>query len=199
MKIYDISQEVFSCCVYPGDPKPVKETVCSINKGELYNLTAFSMCTHNGTHIDAPCHFIKDGDSIDMIPLEKTVGMAYVVTFDDFIDEKAAKDIVKMAKELDPQAAKRILIKGKAELTNAGAKAFVDLSVELVGVESQSVGNEAAPMEVHKTLLDAKTVILEGLRLDGVCQGVYFLLAQPLNLAGSDGSPVRAVLVDFGK
>ena len=43
MKIYDISQEVFSCAVYPGDPKPEKQTLLATDKGELFNLTAFSM------------------------------------------------------------------------------------------------------------------------------------------------------------
>ena len=62
MKIYDISQEVFHCRVYPGDPMPEKKVLHSMEKGELYNLTAFSMCAHNGTHIDAPRHFIKNGN-----------------------------------------------------------------------------------------------------------------------------------------
>ena len=43
MKIYDISQEVFSCQVYPGDPAPEKEMLNSMEKGDLYNLTAFRM------------------------------------------------------------------------------------------------------------------------------------------------------------
>ncbi len=50
MKIYDISQEVFSCEVYPGDPMPEKTALKSMQDGEVYNLTAFSMCAHNGTH-----------------------------------------------------------------------------------------------------------------------------------------------------
>ena len=61
MKIYDISQEVFGCQVFAGDPAPEKKQLCSIEKGDLCNLTAFGMCAHNGTHIDAPFHFIKDG------------------------------------------------------------------------------------------------------------------------------------------
>ena len=56
MKVYDISQEVFSCEVYPGDPIPEKNVLKSMQKGEVYNLTAFSMCAHNGTHIDAELH-----------------------------------------------------------------------------------------------------------------------------------------------
>ena len=91
MKIYDISQEVFNCKVYPGDPAPKKEVLNSIQDGDLYNLTAFSMCAHNGTHIDAPFHFIKNGKTVDEIDLEAFVGMAYVaehngvVTYDDAI------------------------------------------------------------------------------------------------------------------
>ena len=67
MKIYDITQELFSCVVFPGDPAPQKNTLCSMSKGDLYNLTSFSMCAHNGTHIDAPSHFIIDGKNIDEI------------------------------------------------------------------------------------------------------------------------------------
>ena len=78
MKIYDISQEVFGCQVYAGDPVPEKKLLCSMQKGSLYNLTAFSMCAHNGTHIDAPFHFIKDGKTVDSIDLDTFVGMAYV-------------------------------------------------------------------------------------------------------------------------
>ena len=69
MKVYDISQEVFSCVVWPGDPAPIKQTLNSMDRGDLYNLTAFFMCAHNGTHIDAPSHFIngakiKAGDEL---------------------------------------------------------------------------------------------------------------------------------------
>ena len=76
MKIYDITQEVFSCQVYPGDPKPEKKILKSMANGEVYNLTSFSMCAHNGTHIDAPFHFIKDGKTVDEICLDAVVGMA---------------------------------------------------------------------------------------------------------------------------
>lgn len=69
MKIYDISQEIFGCRVYAGDPMPEKNQLCSMEKGDLYNLTAFSMCAHNGTHIDTPFHFIKGGKAIDYIGL----------------------------------------------------------------------------------------------------------------------------------
>ena len=78
MRIYDISQEVFTCKVFPGDPAPKRKILASMDKGDLYNLTEFSMCAHNGTHVDAPFHFVNNGKTVDSISLEAFVGMAYV-------------------------------------------------------------------------------------------------------------------------
>ena len=64
MKIYDISQEVFNCTVFPGDPQPKREVMMKISEGAICNLTALSMCAHNGTHVDAPYHFLDDGKTI---------------------------------------------------------------------------------------------------------------------------------------
>ncbi|MBQ3065976.1 MAG: cyclase, partial [Clostridia bacterium] len=57
------------------------------------------------------------------------------------------------------------------------------------------VGPEDAPMAVHKILLSAEVVLLEGIRLSDVPTGQYFLNAAPINLGGADGAPCRAVLV----
>ena len=95
MKIYDISQEVFSCRVYPGDPEPKKNILYSTDKGDVCNLTEFSMCAHNGTHIDAPYHFFEEGKTVDMLPLSKTVGEACVVGHTGDITEEDAKNILK--------------------------------------------------------------------------------------------------------
>ncbi|MBQ8897491.1 MAG: cyclase family protein, partial [Clostridia bacterium] len=102
MKIYDISQEVFGCQVYPGDPMPEKKELKSMEKGEVYNLTAFSMCAHNGTHIDAPCHFIKDGKTVDEICLEAFVGMAYVAEHHGIVTGDNASQILEKAKKQNP-------------------------------------------------------------------------------------------------
>ena len=195
MKIYDISQEVFSCQVYPGDPAPEKEALCSMEKGDLYNLTAFHMCAHNGTHIDAPRHFIKDGKSVDAICLNAFVGMAYVAKHHGIVTGDDAAQIIKKAKEQNPESAKRILIKGDAEVSLEAAEVFASSGMLLLGNESQTVGPQNAPMAVHLALLSANVVLLEGIRLSEVPEGIYFLNAAPLNLSGADGSPCRAVLI----
>lgn len=195
MKIYDISQEIFGCQVYPGDPTPQKRVLSSMEKGDLYNLTAFSMCAHNGTHIDAPFHFIKDGKTVDSIGLDTFIGMAYVAEHNGIVSADDATEMLKKAKKQNSEAAKRILIKGEAEVSAEAAKVFAESNILLLGNESQTVGPEKAPMEVHLILLGAGVVLLEGIRLAEVSEGVYFLNAVPLNLSGSDGSPCRAVLI----
>ena len=195
MIIYDISQEVFSCQVYPGDPAPEKQILNSMEEGDSYNLSAFSMCAHNGTHIDAPFHFIRDGKTVDSIDLDAFVGEAYVAEHQGIVSGDDAAQILKKAKEQDPEAAKRILIKGNAEVSPEAAKVFASSDILLLGNESQTVGPEDAPMEVHLILLGAGVVLLEGIRLENVSEGVYMLNAAPLNLSGADGSPCRAVLI----
>jgi len=195
MKIYDISQEIFNCQVYPGDPIPEKKILKSMEKGEVYNLTAFHMCAHNGTHIDAPFHFIKDGKTVDQVCLEAFVGMAYVAELHGIVTCNDARGIIEKAKKQNPEAAKRILIKGDVEVSLEAAKVFASSGILLLGNEPQTVGPQNAPMEVHLMLLGANIILLEGIRLSEVSEGIYFLNAAPLNLAGGDGSPCRAVLI----
>ena len=195
MKIYDISQEVFSCQVYPGDPTPEKKVLRSMAKGEVYNLTAFKMCAHNGTHIDAPFHFIKDGKTVDEICLEAFVGMTYVAEHHGIVTGDDAVKIIEKAKKQNTEAPKRILIKGEVEVSLEAAKIFASSDILLLGNEPQTVGPQNAPMAVHRALLGANVILLEGIRLSEVPEGVYFLSAAPLNLSGVDGSPCRAVLI----
>ena len=195
MKIYDISQEVLSCVVFPGDPAPYREQVKKMDDGELYNLSTIHMCAHNGTHVDAPYHFLNQGRTIDEIELERFVGMAYVTRHEGIVSAQDANDILEKAKDADPEAGKRILIKGNAVVSLEAAKVFAAASILLVGNESQTVGPEDAPMEVHRVFLGSNVVLLEGIRLSEVPEGVYLLNAAPLNLAGADGAPCRAMLI----
>ena len=195
MRIYDISQEVFASKVFPGDPTPEKRVLSSIEKGALYNLTAFGMCAHNGTHIDAPYHFIKDGKTVDEMPLEAFVGEAYVAAHHGIVGADDAARMLKKAGEKSADAAKRILIKGDAVVSLEAAEVFAKSGILLLGNESQTVGPEDGPMAVHITLLSAEVVLLEGIVLSDVPEGVYLLNAAPLNLKGSDGSPCRAILI----
>lgn len=191
MKIYDISQEVFSCSVYPGDPKPEKRTLCATGAGDLYNLTAFSMCAHNGTHVDAPFHFLDEGKTVDRMELDTFVGDCYVARHEGDVTAADAKVILEKA-----AGAERILIAGNATVTAEAAEVFARSRIKLLGNEGHTVGPEYAPMQVHRILLRREIALLEGIVLKDVPEGHYFLSAAPLNLAGADGAPCRAYLIE---
>ena len=190
MKIYDISQEVFSCAVYPGDPKPEQQRLSSTKAGDLYNLTVFSMCAHNGTHIDAPFHFLEDEKTVEQLGLESFVGDCCVTRHTGDVTASDARAILAKA-----GGAGRILIAGDATVTAEAADVFAASGLLLLGNEGQTVGPEDAPMQVHLILLRRGIVLLEGIVLKDVPEGHYFLSAAPLNLAGADGAPCRAYLI----
>lgn len=194
MKIIDISQEVLFCNIYPGDPIPKAERLNSMEKGEMYNLSSFSMCAHNGTHIDAPLHFIKDGKSIDEISPDSTVGYCYVAVHNGNVTAADAELMLEKAKNAD--AGERILIAGDVTVTEEAAEVFAKAGLRLLGNEGQTVGPKDAPMKVHKVLLGAGIVLLEGIVLKNISEGKYFLSAMPLNLKGFEGAPCRAYLIE---
>ena len=206
MRIYDISQEVFDCTVFPGDPQPERIDMLKISRGDVCNLTGLNMCAHNGTHVDAPYHFIDGAKTIDQVDLGRFIGYAYVTEYNGQITADDAKAIMEKARIADDKcpdktdkASYRILVKGDATVTEEAAKVFAGEHIKLFGNESQTVGPEDAPKAVHLAMLSEEIVLLEGIRLKEVPEGVYVLNAAPLNLGGADGSPCRAVLMLIGE
>ena len=125
--------------------------------------------------------------------LDPFVGDCFVARHEGDVLAADAEKILKRAEEAG--AAQRILIAGKATVTEAAAGVFAAAGLLLLGNESQTVGPEEAPMNVHLLLLGKDCVLLEGLVLDGVEEGRYFLSAAPLNLGGCEGAPCRAYLI----
>ncbi len=195
--IYDISQPLFESVVFPGDPKPEKLPLRRMDEGSAYNLTGMRLCLHNGTHVDAPYHFINAGRTIDRLPLTKFIGPAWVESHEGNVSAEDARGILARAAAAHPGAEKRILLKGPATVTLEAAQVFAASGIDLVGNESQTVGPENAPAAVHLALLGAEVVLLEGIRLSQVPEGVWLLNCAPLNLSGCDGSPCRAVLLEL--
>ena len=190
MKIYDITQEVFGGEVYPGDPMPAYQRVLSMEQGAVCNLTNFTMCAHNGTHLDAPFHFYKSGKTVEQLELSRCLGPCSVIEIPENYSEDEIINTLQTCQ-------KRLLIKGKSIVTVELAKLFNRVGMRLIGVESQSVGPTDSPMPVHLELLGQEVILLEGLVLDEVPFGDYFLCAAPVKLGGSDGAPCRAILLDF--
>lgn len=190
MKYFDISKELFSTSVYPGDPVPKKQPFFEIKKGDGCNLTVITMGSHNGTHLDAPKHFCEGKGGVDTIPLEKCMGNCKVAEIHGEITGEHMKSLLE-------DGTKKLLLKGDILLTPQAAQVAADEKIHLIGVESQTVGAGEGQTLVHQILLGSEVVILEGLVLEEVDSGRYFLAAQPLKWEDVDGSPVRPVLIDM--
>lgn len=189
-KLYDITQELFSSVVYPGDLAPTPEKIASIADGAHANVTNLHMCAHNGTHMDAPLHFVDGAASITEMELSQFIGECTVVDCAGIFDAEAARRLI-------PVGCKRLLIRGGGIPDLSGAEEIVRAGLILVGVEPQSVGGMEAPAPVHRCLLSAGIAALEGIRLGDVAPGRYTLYAAPIKGAGLDGAPVRAVLAEI--
>ena len=190
MKFWDITREIMGAPVYPGDPAPRLTRLQQLALGDICNLTALSLCAHNATHMDAPCHFVPEGAGIDEVPLSLCCGRCRVVPFDGVLTGEAAERL------LARYPAARLLFKGEMTVDTSAAYVLADAGVRLVGVEAQSVAAADRSEAVHRHLLGSGVLLLEGLDLSAVPAGEYFLFAAPMKIAGCDGAPVRAVLVD---
>lgn len=191
MKIIDISKDIFKSEVYPGDPEPTAQRIEKMEDGAECNLTAMSLCLHNGTHIDAPRHFIEDGITAESLELSRFIGECLVVEAPEGAMDKS------FVESKLPEGCKRILIKGngKAYFAQSGAEAAAKAGLLLVGTDSNSVGTHGAQVAPHRALLGAGIPLLEGLDLLQVCPGKYFLVALPLKFGSVEATPTRAILI----
>ncbi len=188
MKIYDISKELFSTTVFPGDPVPAKRPVHQLEKGDHCNLTELTLGSHSGTHFDAPCHFVLGGKTIDQVDLNRCVGPCQVAEASGTVDQSWAKTVLETGVQ-------RLLIKGEMQLSVEAAQELAK-HLLLVGVEAMSVSPMGEPTPVHVALLSQEVGVLENLDLSAVAPGEYFLCAAPIKLGGLDGAQVRPVLVE---
>lgn len=207
MRMYDISVGVSEDTpVWPGDPPVVLKRVAKIKDGANANVSHFSASVHIGTHIDAPVHFLDDGEGIEALPLNILIGRAYVID----LSKATVLDAETLEKAGIPPRTKRLLLKTRNSdfwargetkfqtdfvgVNKSGSEWLVRKGVQLVGVDYLSVAPFKQSKEPHQILLGAGIVILEGLNLDEVSQGRYNLCSLPIKLIGSDGAPARAIL-----
>jgi arylformamidase len=206
-RIHDISAPVETQgLVYPGNPEIDIAPQQAISQGAGANVSRISFGSHTGTHVDAAKHFFDDGQTVDDIPLEKLIGPAILIAVDDSNLSVTAADLQKF----DLGSHTRILIRTRNSsflherefhrdftyLAPDGAEYLVSKGVELVGVDYLSIEQfHSGHHRTHRTLLEKKIVIVEGLSLRDVPVGEYEFICLPLRLAGLDGAPARAVLI----
>lgn len=207
-RIVDLSHRISQGMpVYPGDPGVELARVVEWEKSG-YNLTRLAMSAHAGTHLDAPLHFLRDGAPIDQVSLDVLVGPAELFDLGDLEPETqiTASMLNPFSGRLNPGSrvllrtgwSKRFLEDGffteHPNITLDAAEWLVGHQVALLGIEQPSVHTKEN-LAVHRVLLGAGMALVENLAgFDQLLplDRVYFV-ALPVNLAGCEGAPVRAV------
>jgi arylformamidase len=192
---------------WPASPiYPHIEPVKHPSKGDRVTMTQLNITVHNGTHVDAPLHFIENGTTIDHMPLEVMMGEARIIEIQD--KEAIKPDELSMH---DIRAGERILFKTRNSslyslgsfvddyvyITNKAAVYLRDKGVSVVGIDYLAVGSirdMESLFEVHKTFLGSGVWIVEGLNLSDVKPGIYEMICLPIKLTGGDASPARAIV-----
>lgn len=206
-KIIDISVPLHSeMPIWPGSSGLQINRVKSLEHGDQANVSEIACDIHTGTHIDAPMHFMRNGVSIDQIPLDIFCGPALIAVLTK-VKAIAVNDLENLSL---PKGVKRLLLKTRnSELWKEGKKNFdpgyvaltadaaewiVDQGIALIGVDYLSVQRYKDGPKTHEILLGAGVVVVEGLNLTDVDPGWYELICLPLKLVGTEGAPARAVL-----
>ena len=201
MKIHDVSRRLFSGdIVYPGDLVP---SFCQEERG-LYLISDLHFSSHAGTHVDAPVHYLKTGQTVDEIPLGTLIGPCRVADVQDAGSEITASHI-----ERKLNGAERLLLKTEfskktsfypeyPHLTYDAARLLTRSGVRCIGIDSPSIEACHCDGSVHRELLSHACIIIELLDLASVDEGTYWMAALPLRLAGVDGAPARVVLIGEG-
>ena len=179
MILHDISRDALTTPVFEGDPPTEVRQLQSMDEMDVCNLTAVSMTTHAGTHIDAPLHFWEDGQSIDMLRLNTGADMDRLL----------------------PYCKRRVLFRGngKTFLSLSAAQVLADSKVVLVGTDANSIAPPFDEVKTHRELARAGIAVLENLNLSAIKPGHYDLCAFPIKLAGLEAAPCRAILFEMEK
>ena len=192
---------------WPSDPSVTIKRTKNMDRGDRCNVSHLSMGSHTGTHMDAPLHFLRNGKSLDRMPLAATIGEARVIEIKDPESIKPQE-----LKKYKIRRGERILFKTRNSsgslkwkrkefdknfvyIGKEAAAYLAKIRVQTVGVDYLSVGGFYKDgLATHHALLGAGIWIIEGMNLSKVKAGRYQLICLPLKILNSDGAPARAVL-----
>lgn len=205
--IYDITPLISERLqVWPGDTRPKREVLCDMKKGANITLSTLHATVHLGAHADAPSHYGADAPAIHQRSLDYYLGPCQFIRVaatpgtclgaDDIRGMIVSpRLLIDTGSHPDPENFTEDFVALKPELVDW----LHEHGVILIGLDSPSVDPfPSKDLPAHHAFLRNDMAILEGLTLKSVPEGLYELIALPLNLEGFDASPVRAILRPFG-
>lgn len=205
MKLIDISWPIAEAMTAYKDNRTVKLEPRKRFEKDAVRETLITLSSHTGTHVDAPAHFMRDGVTIDQIPLERLCGDAVVIDM-TYVTEKITRaDLV----GLSIPENKIILFKTKNSsldvtqpfthdfvyIDYTAAEYLVEKRIRAIAIDYLGVERSQPRHETHIVFMQAGIPIIEGVRLAQVEVGSYKLFCLPLLIPGCDAAPARAVLV----
>jgi arylformamidase len=202
---YDISLPIYEGMpVYKNKPEKQTtfETTADFSSGTSHE-TRIHMDAHAGTHVDAPLHMTPGGATIETLDVQRLMRNVKVIDMTHVVDHIALSDV----EPLGLQRGDFVLFKTSNSfdqqfnaafvfIAKDAAKYLAEAGIDGVGVDGLGIERSQPGHETHKLLMDAGVIILEGLALQEVPAGEYWMAALPLRLIGTDAAPVRAVLLD---
>lgn len=191
--------------VYPGDPEPVIEQICSIGK-EGFALSTIFMGSHTGTHVDAPSHVLEGGTSVDMLFPESLVGRAILLDMRYTGSPICAGHLDAAWKAIGQEnKIDALLLKTGAASSSEDAGNFClkediatwiyNKKIKILGVDAFSIESEV-DLPLHRSLLSRGVNIVECLDLEKVEEGIYTFICLPLKIVDCDAAPARAILIE---
>ncbi|TYQ16914.1 UNVERIFIED_CONTAM: arylformamidase [Acetivibrio alkalicellulosi] len=203
MIIYDVSMAIHkNMAVYKNieSKRPSLNRVKSYDKDGV-NESEIIMNLHTGTHIDAPLHVFKDGDSIEKINIERLITKCRVLDMTGL--KMITEDDLKIK---DIKNESFVLLKTDNSYTEdfgsdfvflekSGAKYLAGLNVKGVGIDALGIERGQVGHPTHNTIINSGAIIIEGLRLKEIEEGDYMMYALPINIINADGAPARVILI----
>jgi arylformamidase len=185
---------------WQGRARPQRRWEKRIADGAHCNVSIWELSAHSGTHMDAPLHFLEGGKSIDQIPPDVFMGECRVVKIASALDEDTARRCIGTKRLLLKSSHSRLDPDGRYEshgalMTGQAASLLLEGGLVLIGTDRLSVDDsKGGGFALHRRILGAGCVIIEGLLLASVAEGAYWLSATPLCFTGAEASPLRALL-----
>jgi arylformamidase len=211
-KLIDLSQLInANSTVYPDTVAPSFEVLNTVEKSGFAELK-MTLVLHTGTHIDAPCHMLKNGKSLDQFTIDKFVGRAIVIpchhkteidvgylkTFEDKITQV---DFILFYTGWQDKWNTKEYFDDCPTLTREAAVWLTKFKLKGIGIDAFSLDKvssaERATSENfpnHHILLEQEIILIENLtNLDKLPDSGFIFQCFPLSIENADGSPVRAI------
>ncbi|MCQ6267816.1 cyclase family protein [Fictibacillus sp. WQ 8-8] len=197
--------------IYPGDPKPQIKPATEIDK-DGYQVSEILFGSHTGTHVDAPFHFQKNGQTIDQSDLMNFLGTGLVIDVTGK-DDGEKIDMSDVEKDLARLEDEKIVLFHTGWSAYRGTEKYfrhpyicvkvierlLEMGIRTFFIDALNIDPpDGTAFPAHEAITGVNGIIGENFcSFDQIDFPKPLIIALPLRLTGLDGSPVRAVAIEL--